>query len=201
MIGPTRWERPSDSIPCAPWHDLLGRKKLGIGFLQETHHTRSNVFEQNGASTQRTMSIYGHDMSSYVWPWASVCVMSTSSSYSNVCWKFRTSVLCSAFFFDKEMDEEQSTVISHAPLAQTLTRSALRKASMAKVIHHIVGRRYVPVGTPPCLSSSNDAAKDRAAAHPKMAPHRNLHACSALFFKIGGSDLVLRMSGHGHPCI
>ena len=54
---------------------------------------------------------------------------------------------CFVFFFlDKELEEEQSTVTSHVTHSQTLIRSALRKASMAKVIHHIVGRRDVPVG-------------------------------------------------------
>ena len=39
-----------DAIPCAPWHDSLSRKKLGIGTLHKKLTTRASnvVFEQNG---------------------------------------------------------------------------------------------------------------------------------------------------------
>ena len=51
-----------------------------------------------------------------------------------------------------------------------------------------------PSTPPPCFSSNKEAAKARATAQLKMAPHLILHACSARLLRMGGSDLAFALA-------
>ena len=51
-----------------------------------------------------------------------------------------------------------------------------------------------PSTPPPCFSSNREAAKARAAAQLKMAPHLILHACSARLLRMGGSELAFSLA-------
>ena len=92
-----------------------------------------------------------------------------------------------SFFFHRSTEEQSTVTITVHLTCHNREERVLREACVAKIIRHLMRGPSAP----PNLSSRKDTAKARAAAQARMAPHLNLHACSARFFSTGGSDLTL----------
>lgn len=73
-------------------------------------------------------------------------------------------------------------------------RAGAQTLHPAKIVHHDMGGRDVPIHSAACRRAHREAAKALATAQLRSPPHLNLHACSAHFRKIMGSLLALAPS-------